>query len=154
MAAVQSYRLDGEYIQGRLFCFGKRQMHVDDLIVGNLVARLTVSELDSLHLVTHMGESAISEERLRVARDLHDSLAQSLAGTSLQLVAARRLLISTPRPRNSGSKTSSITCIGINSKSARRSAARVPPRRHRRSRSPDGTCKRRPAALLEEFRCA
>jgi signal transduction histidine kinase len=97
MAAVQSYRLDGEYIQGRLFCFGQRRMHVDDLIIGNLVARLTASELDSLHLVTQMGESAISEERLRVARDLHDSLAQSLAGTSLQLVAARRLLDFNPK---------------------------------------------------------
>jgi signal transduction histidine kinase len=96
MTAVQSYRLEGEYIQGRLFCLGQRRMHVDDLIIGNLVARLTVSELDSLHLVTRMGESAISEERLRVARDLHDSLAQSLAGTSLQLVAAQRLLDSDP----------------------------------------------------------
>ena len=72
-------------------------MHIDDLIIGSLVARLTVSELDSLHLVTQMGESAISEERLRVARDLHDSLAQSLAGTSLQLVAARRLLDFNPK---------------------------------------------------------
>jgi NarL family two-component system sensor histidine kinase LiaS len=32
------------------------------------------------------------DERLRVARDLHDSLLQSTAGSALQLLAARRLL--------------------------------------------------------------
>jgi signal transduction histidine kinase len=67
-------------------------MQIDDLIVGELVARLAVSQLDSLYLVTQSGEAAASEERLRVSRDLHDSLAQTLAGTALQLLAARRLL--------------------------------------------------------------
>ena len=92
MRRVQSWRLDGEFIQGRLFCFGRRRMQVDDLLVGELVARLAVSQLDSLYLVTQMEETAASEERLRLSRDLHDSLAQSLAGTALQLLAARRLL--------------------------------------------------------------
>ena len=92
MRRVQSWRLDGEFIQGRLFCFGRRRMQLDDLLVGELVARLAVSQLDSLYLVTQMEETAASEERLRLSRDLHDSLAQSLAGTALQLLAARRLL--------------------------------------------------------------
>jgi signal transduction histidine kinase len=92
MRRVQSYRLDGEFTQGRLFCFGKRRMQIDDLIVGDFVARLAVSQLDSLYLISQMGEGAALEERLRVARDLHDSLAQTLAGTALQLLAARRLL--------------------------------------------------------------
>ena len=111
MTALQCYRLDGENVQGRLFCAGTRRMHVDDLIVGTLVARLVVSELETLHVITQMGESAASDERLRVARDLHDSLAQSLAGTSLQLLAAER--------RGSGSRTFRRTCSGTNSKSAR-----------------------------------
>jgi signal transduction histidine kinase len=89
---VQSCRLEGEFIQGRLFSFGKDRMQIDDLIVGDLVARLAVGQLDRMFLVTQMGESAASEERLRVARDLHDNLAQTLAGTALQLRAARRLL--------------------------------------------------------------
>jgi signal transduction histidine kinase len=92
MRRVQSYRLDGEFIRGRLFCFGKRRMPIDDLIVGELVARLAVSQLDSLYLVTQMGEAAATEERLRLSRDLHDSLAQTLAGAALQLLAVRRLL--------------------------------------------------------------
>lgn len=92
MRAVQSCRLEGEFIQGRLFSFGKDRMQIDDLIVGDLVARLAVGQLDRLYLVTQMGESAALEERLRVARDLHDNLAQTLAGTALQLRVARRLL--------------------------------------------------------------
>ena len=92
MRGVQSYNLDGEFIRGRLFCFGKRRMKIDDLIVGELVARLAVSQLDSLHLASEIGTAAVTEERLRVSRDLHDSLAQTLAGTALQVLAARRLL--------------------------------------------------------------
>jgi signal transduction histidine kinase len=92
MRGVQSYNLDGEFIRGRLFCFGKGRMQIDDLIVGALVARLAVSQLDSLYLAGQIGDAAATEERLRVSRDLHDSLAQTLAGTALQLLAARRLL--------------------------------------------------------------
>jgi signal transduction histidine kinase len=92
MRGVQSYNLDGEFIRGRLFCFGKRRMKIDDLIVGELVARLAVSQLDSLYLASEIGAAAVTEERLRVSRDLHDSLAQTLAGTALQVLAARRLL--------------------------------------------------------------
>jgi len=89
---VQSYNLDGEFIRGRLFCYGKRRMKIDDLIVGELVARLAVSQLDSLYLASEIGAAAATEERLRMSRDLHDSLAQTLAGTALQVLAARRLL--------------------------------------------------------------
>ncbi len=92
MRAVQSCVLEGEFVQGRLFSLGNENMQIDDLLIGDLVARLAVAQLDRLHLVTQMAESAALEERLRVARDLHDNLAQTLAGTALQLLAARRLL--------------------------------------------------------------
>ncbi len=92
MRAVQSCVLEGEFVQGRLFSLGNENMQIDDLLIGDLVARLAVAQLDRLHLVTQMAESAALEERLHVARDLHDNLAQTLAGTALQLLAARRLL--------------------------------------------------------------
>jgi NarL family two-component system sensor histidine kinase LiaS len=57
-----------------------------------VVARLTVSRLDSLYLLRRLRLAAALDERLRVARDIHDSLLQSTAGSALQLLAARRLL--------------------------------------------------------------
>jgi signal transduction histidine kinase len=96
MHRVQSWSLDGELIRGRLFALDKQSMRLDDLIVGDVVARLTVSRLDSLYLLRRLGLTAALDERLRVARDIHDSLLQSTAGSALQLLAARRLLDRSP----------------------------------------------------------
>jgi signal transduction histidine kinase len=92
MRRVQSWSLDGELIRGRLFALDKPSMRLDDLILGGVVARLTVSQLDSLYLLRRLRLAAALDERLRVARDIHDSLLQSTAGSALQLLAARRLL--------------------------------------------------------------
>ena len=96
MHRVQSWSLDGELIRGRLFALDKLSMRLDDLILGDVVARLTVSRLDSLYLLRRVRLAAALDERLRVARDIHDSLLQSTAGSALQLLAARRLLDRSP----------------------------------------------------------
>ena len=49
MHAVQSWPLTGELVQGRLFALDKRGMQIDDLVTGELVARLAVARLDSLY---------------------------------------------------------------------------------------------------------
>jgi len=92
MHAVQSWPLEGELIRGRMFCLDKSRMQIDDLVLGELVARLAVSRLDNLYMLARLRDAAALEERVRVARDLHDSLLQSQAGAALQLLAARRLL--------------------------------------------------------------
>jgi signal transduction histidine kinase len=92
MSAVQSWSLDGELVRGRLFCLDKSNMRLDDLPFGVLVARMAVSRLDGLYLLKHLRDASAIEERLRLARDLHDSLLQTVAGSALQLLAARRLL--------------------------------------------------------------
>jgi len=92
MRAVQSWPLDGELIRGRMFCLNKPQMRIDDLILGELVAQLAVSRLESLYLLNRLRQSSALEERVRVARELHDNLLQSQAGAALQLLAARRSL--------------------------------------------------------------
>jgi len=92
MHRVQSWSLDGELIRGRLFALDKPSMRVDDLILGDVVARLIISRLDGLYLLRRLRQAAALDERLRVARDIHDSLLQSVAGSALQLLAARRLL--------------------------------------------------------------
>jgi len=94
--SVRTWPLDGEIIRGRLFCLDTRRSHVDDLMFGEVVARQAVSRLDSLHLLKGLRETAAVDERLRLARDLHDSLLQSVAGSALKLLAARRMLARQP----------------------------------------------------------
>jgi signal transduction histidine kinase len=92
MRAVQSWPLDGEVVRGRMFCLDKPAPALDELTIGEFVARLATSRLDGLYLLGRLQEARVLEERVRVARDLHDSLLQSQAGAALQLLAARRLL--------------------------------------------------------------
>jgi signal transduction histidine kinase len=96
MKEVQSWPLAGELIQGRLFALDKHRMRIDDLVLGDVVARLAVTRLDTLYLVERLREAAALEARVRVARDLHDSLLQSHTGVALQLLVARRLLDADP----------------------------------------------------------
>jgi signal transduction histidine kinase len=92
ITAVQSWPLDGELIRGRLFSLDKRRIGIDQLSVGDLVARLAASRLDGLYMLRDLRQAAVLRERVRLASDLHDSLLQSLAGTGLQLMVSRRLI--------------------------------------------------------------
>jgi signal transduction histidine kinase len=90
--AVHSWPLDGEIVHGRLFCLDKSAMPLDDLVLGEFVARVATSRLDSFYLLDRLRAASALDARVRVARDLHDSLLQSQAGAALQLLAARRML--------------------------------------------------------------
>ena len=92
MRSVQSWPLDGELVRGRIFCLDKSPLPLDDLSMGEFVAQLATSRLDGLYLLGRLQDARGLEERVRVARDLHDSLLQSQAGAALQLLAARRML--------------------------------------------------------------
>jgi signal transduction histidine kinase len=92
MRAVQSSPLIGEIIRGRMFFLDQPRQRLDHLMLGEVVARLAAVRLDSFYAIQQIGESVTLKERIRVARDLHDSLLQSQAGAALQLMAARRML--------------------------------------------------------------
>jgi signal transduction histidine kinase len=56
------------------------------------VAQQVTARLEHFYLLQRLQQSAVMEERVRLARDLHDGLLQSLTGTALQLHALRRTL--------------------------------------------------------------
>jgi signal transduction histidine kinase len=86
-----------ETARGRLFVRDARPADPDDLRLADIVARLVSSGLDQLNLVEMMREGAANEERLRLSRDLHDGLLQSLGGLALHVRGARRAAAGDPR---------------------------------------------------------
>jgi signal transduction histidine kinase len=83
--------------QGRLFAPDARTADPDDLRFAEIVARLVSAGLDQINLLEMMREGAANDERLRLSRDLHDGLLQSLGGLALHARAARRTAASDPR---------------------------------------------------------
>jgi len=74
---------------GRLFPV--RKTDPDELRLANIVAQLVGTGLDQLNFVEMMREGVANEERLRLSRDLHDGLLQSLGGLALYVKTAKRL---------------------------------------------------------------
>jgi signal transduction histidine kinase len=90
-AAVSSV-VKSDLVQGRLIFGFIRDATVDDMPLSDVIARLVASRLDHAASAARMRDSAVGEERLRVARDLHDGLLQSLTGAALQLESLHRLI--------------------------------------------------------------
>ena len=95
--AAPSWTVSGQGAQGRLYCLDLPRLTLDDMALGEICARLMTATLDSLYLLTRLREAVASEERVRLARNLHDSVVQSLTGIALQLQTARQLLDRDPR---------------------------------------------------------
>lgn len=94
---VLSVPLQSESVEGRLFCADKRGMTSDDLVLGEVVAGVVAARLDHFYLNRTLEETVTTEERLRLARDLHDGVLQSLTGIGLRLAAVRGHLEEDPR---------------------------------------------------------
>jgi signal transduction histidine kinase len=100
-APTDASRTDGiaftsQTARGALFVRDARR-DSDDLRFAEIVARLVGAGLDQLNLVEMMREGAANEERLRLSRDLHDGLLQSLGGLALHVHGARRAAAGDPR---------------------------------------------------------
>jgi signal transduction histidine kinase len=93
---VASWPVRGETIAGRLFALDRKDFKRDHLVLGEIVAQRAAAELDQFHLLSQLRTTAVTEERIRLACDLHDGMLQSLTGAALQLQVLARLLTEDP----------------------------------------------------------
>jgi signal transduction histidine kinase len=97
LKAVLSLAFHGKHVEGRLFGLDKAAMDSEDLVLGAIVARQTASQLDQFSLLKQLQQTAAMEERVRLARDLHDGLLQSLTAAALQLQTVHRMMEREPQ---------------------------------------------------------
>jgi signal transduction histidine kinase len=93
---VASWPARGEVVHGRLFALDRRDFDRDHLVLGEVVAQRVAAELDQFYLLRRLRAAAVSEERVRLACDLHDGMLQSLTGAALQLQALAGMLDEDP----------------------------------------------------------
>lgn len=90
--ALAAWPLRGTSFRGWLFCLDRPAFSLQDLAVGDVVADLASARLSQAYLLQKLRDTVVTTERVRLARDLHDGVLQTLTGAALQLQAARRTL--------------------------------------------------------------
>jgi signal transduction histidine kinase len=80
----------GPTVEGQLYLERLRGLSTDHLEVGEQIAAAIAAHLQRQTLMKAAEESAESRSRLTVARDLHDSVVQFLAGAAFRLEAMKR----------------------------------------------------------------
>jgi signal transduction histidine kinase len=96
MRSVIAVRLHGQLVEGRLFLLDMPSLTSDDLLMGGLLARRVQGRLEARLTTRQLAAAAAAEERVQLARNVHDGALQALTGIRLQLEAARRLLPTQP----------------------------------------------------------
>jgi signal transduction histidine kinase len=97
VASILHLPLRGECFEGHLLALDKPHMTADDLLLGDVVAHEVASSMDQSLLSRRLRQAAAAEERMRVSRDLHDGVLQTLTGAALQLETVQRLWETEPR---------------------------------------------------------
>lgn len=95
--SVLSLALQSESVSGRLFALDNKRMASDDLVLGRIISHEVSCNLDQFYQHKQLQQTATVEERIRLARDLHDGLLQSLTGAALQLDTANQLMEKDPQ---------------------------------------------------------
>lgn len=92
ISAILSARISGDSVSGYMLALDKPMMTQDDLMLGEIIAHEVEARLEHYQLLVRIRQTAAAEERIRLARDLHDGVLQSLTGASLQLETVQMLL--------------------------------------------------------------
>ncbi|MGR9035040.1 MAG: sensor histidine kinase [Gammaproteobacteria bacterium] len=90
IGSVIGLSIEGQEFRGILMFLDKQSMIPDDLTLGILVAHQISALTDQLYSYMKLQKAAASEERVKMARDLHDGLLQTLTGIALQVETIRR----------------------------------------------------------------
>jgi signal transduction histidine kinase len=75
----------------------QRPLSFQDHLLLDGVARQAVSEINRFFSKDRLERAAMQDERIRLARELHDGVLQSLTGAALQLEALSRLVEENPQ---------------------------------------------------------
>jgi signal transduction histidine kinase len=68
----------------------------DDLALAYITGRLVLATLEQCFFLQQVRQTASADERLRISRELHDGIVQSLGGVGLQLEAIRAQFATEP----------------------------------------------------------
>jgi signal transduction histidine kinase len=89
---VLSCPVVGDTFRGRLFVLDKPDVERDDLTIAEIMAGVIAGRLDGILRQRQLQVASATEERIRLARDLHDGVLQSFTAVALRLEAIRTML--------------------------------------------------------------
>ncbi|WEX75595.1 sensor histidine kinase [Sinorhizobium numidicum] len=78
-------------LEARLFLLEPPTLALEDVAIAEIIADRIKVLFEQAVLVRKLSDAAAGEERVKIGRDLHDGVLQSLAGTALQLQTLRSL---------------------------------------------------------------
>jgi signal transduction histidine kinase len=87
-----SVQLPTESVDSRIFVPVVSPPTTDALLLAEVLAELLAVKIDHYHLTREKEQATLDEQRLRLYRDLHDGLLQSMNGVFLQLEAVHSLI--------------------------------------------------------------
>ncbi|HVE70391.1 MAG TPA: histidine kinase [Thermoanaerobaculia bacterium] len=82
----------GEFVRGRLLLLDGAPPLLEEVNLARIAGSVVAGRLDHYHAAQQLQRGTAAEERVRVGRDLHDSVLQSLTGVALQLRTLPRLM--------------------------------------------------------------
>jgi len=94
--AVIITSIKGDFVRGTMLLLDGPSPLLEEINLARIAGSVVAGRLDHFHAAQQLQRGAVAEERVRVARDLHDSVLQSLTGVALQLHTIPRLMLRDP----------------------------------------------------------